>query len=149
MGAPTYVEMIQGIGHCVTEIGRIEAELRHLRSQLGELRMAARNWRDVPEFSDRREQPVQGSEHKTLQSLEEALAYVRSQVNPDRDSLAAISGRPVVAGWYSGSRSTIGDKPYQVPRQVYDTGSNESTHAGGIQLEAETPSCGADTNKDF
>ena len=149
MATSTYAQIIQGIGHCVTEIDRIEAELRHLRGQLGELRMAARNWRDVPESGDRREQPVQGSEYETLQGFKKGIEGLRAEVDPYGNAESTGHWGCLVAGGDLRSRLAIRNFTDEVPRQVHDAGSNEPTHESGIQLEAETPSCGSDTRKDF
>ena len=149
MATSTYAQIIQGIGHCVTEIDRIEAELRHLRGQLGELRMAARNWRDVPESGDRREQPVQGSVYQAIQGVEKTLKTIPAQNHSNRHTYATGHWGSLGTGWHFRPWVEDGDKPDQVQGQVHDAGSNEPPNKGGVQLEAETPSCGADTGKDF
>jgi len=149
MGTPTYTEIIQGIGHCFTEIRRIEAELAHLRSQLGELSLAARVWRDFPELGDRREQPVQGSEHQAIQGSEKAPEEFREKAHSYWNPESTGDWGFVGAGGDIGSGFPFGKFTYQVQRPVHDAGSDESSHSGGVQLEAESGSCGADSRKDF
>ena len=149
MVALSKTQIIQSIGYAVTEISRLEAELSYLRGQLGELSLVVRDWYEVQQSGDRREQPVQRSEYQAFQSAKEASKIIPAQTNLDWNTEPPRDQRPVGAVWHSGSWRTPRDKPNEVQGQVHAAGSDEPTHAGGVQLEAETPSCGADTGKDF
>ena len=149
MGTPAYTEIIQNLGHCFTEIRRIEAELAHLRSQLGELSLAARVRRDFPELGDRREQPLQGSQHEKVQSLAEAFKIVFEEIDSYGYTITTGGFGSVESSGYTGFGSTSGNQHDEVSGQVHDARSDESSHSGGVQLEAESGSCGADSRKDF
>ena len=149
MDAFTEIKVIQSIRNAAATIERIETELRHLRCELRELDMVAGNRVPIQQSGDRREQPVQGSEYQAFQSAQKASKIVPAKAHPHWNPESTGDWGSVGASRDLGSWVTLGELTYQVPRKVHDAGSNEPSHAGGVQLEAETGHCGCDSTKDF
>ena len=88
--------------------------IEHLCSQSREFSVAVRAGEKVRQSSDRREQPVQGSEHEKVQGAEEALEVFQAEVDIDWDAVAARFTRPMEPGWYTGFGTEAGDEPDKV-----------------------------------
>ena len=140
MGTLTKADIIQSIRDACSEIVCISDELDNLRRQLGELGMALRDWDEVRQPSDRREQSFQGPLDQEIQSAEEELKELPKTYNPDWYSNTTGYGRSVGTGGYLGPRHEVRNQPYTIPRYLPAAGPNKPTHKSCVLLETKTRS---------
>jgi hypothetical protein len=78
MGTPKTLKDSQSDGNSSSAFGSVEKFFEYIRGKSREFDMALRGeCEDIQQLDHRREQSIQGSEHETFQSLEEALKKLR------------------------------------------------------------------------
>ena len=125
------------LGYTKAEVRGIKKFFEHLRREFGEYSVVIRTTtgQEIQISSIGRELEMEGSVNETVQSLEEALTYIRAQIDSDRNPEPTGHWGSVGAVWHSGSWRTPRDKPNEVQGQVSSTGSNEPPDQSYIQLE--------------
>ena len=114
MESPEAAEIVKGIGDAIAAFERIEEQLAYLYCQLGELGLAVRNWDEVRQLSDRREQPLQRLIYQKIQGVKKAPQRLSTQNHSDGNAITARYRGSMEPGGDLRLRVTLGDKPHQI-----------------------------------
>lgn len=135
MGTPQAFNRIQNFGNTKTAYGRYQHSGGRVLGEFRELSMAARAREIVYQFSTRRVEQMERSEHQTIQGTEKTSQELSTSNhfngNPNTAGAAGFMG----ASRDLGLRSAAGIEPHKIQRNVLESRSNESTNTCYIQLE--------------
>jgi len=126
-----------------------QAELINLCCELRKLNLVIGRGDYLRQFGDRREQSIQRSLDKTIQSLKETFEIVQAQANIDGNPVSTGNFGPMGASWYLRLGAKIRELLDEIPGPAHGAGPNEPAHAGSVQLETETGGSGSDPAKNF
>ena len=138
MGTPEKVESFEDLGNPYPAPTSYKERGRHLSCEFRECGVVVRAGTSLQQFSNRREQPIQGQLDQEIQGTEKAPEELPKANYPDWYTNTTGFSRPVGSGGYIGLRHEVRNFFDQVQGQVHVTGSDEPPHEGGIQLEDET-----------
>lgn len=116
MGAPKTSKSSKDIGKPNTTFVSVEKFFEYIRCKSRKFDVAMRTAgnEQVQEFDHRREQPIQGLEHQTIQSSEETFKKLQSTYYPYWYANTTGRSGSMVPGWHLGFGTTIRNKPDKV-----------------------------------